>query len=78
MKGSFYLMNHSPSSRRAFLKACALLPLSTLLLSPAVATLISPSKSTNRHLKNAAVPQGTRADIRSLDFDSHNFSHNFK
>lgn len=69
-------MNHHQSSRRQFLKISALLPFSGLLLSPAIANFYedSSAKVPEQVTTRSAIP---RADIRNLDFDSHNFRRNF-
>lgn len=67
-------MKPQQNSRRRFLQISALLPAS-LLLSPAMALL--PIEQTAITPEIASAPS-IRADIRNLDFDSHNFMWNFK
>lgn len=69
-------MTQHQSSRRRFLKISALLPMSALLLSPAIAQLkeYSPKPMTNHSNTQSQL----RADVRSLDFDSHDFMWNFR
>lgn len=71
-------MSHYQSSRRRFLKMSALLPVSAILLSPAIAQFKEITPESIMHKPDAVQPQHLRADIRSLDFDSHNFMWNFK
>lgn len=70
-------MNQHQSSRRQFLKMSALLPISGLLLSPAIAHFY-PHQANIRSHKNADFQPTVRADIRTLEFDSHNFFLNFR
>lgn len=65
-------------SRRSFLKMGSLLTIG-VVLTPAMAIFAnheaSPSYS-DTSLKQDVLP--TRSDVRSLDFDSHNFLLNFR
>lgn len=70
-------MNQAQASRRHFLKISALLPISGLLLSPAIASIrIDPSVPAKDLTQSS--PLSARADIRNVDFDSHNFMWNFR
>ncbi|UNM95772.1 twin-arginine translocation signal domain-containing protein [Ignatzschineria rhizosphaerae] len=68
-------MKQHQSSRRDFLKKSALLSLGSLFIPPAIAQLYETKESpiTAKHLQ-----RHHRADIRSVDFDSHNFMLNFR
>ncbi|MHC5225124.1 hypothetical protein [Ignatzschineria sp. LJL83] len=71
-------MKQSSTSRRKFLKVSALMPLSGLFLSTATAQIFSQdsSKIVPIHESSAhdqSFNRYLRADIRSVDFASHNF-----
>ena len=71
-------MNYVDQSRRSFLKIGSLLTVG-IALTPAMALFLShgniPSLS-DVSTEHNTLP--TRSDIRSVDFDSHNFLLNFK
>lgn len=73
------MMRNIQSSRRAFLRSSALLTISSILL-PAVslANVSHNATEANPRSQRAQKSGNTRADIRSLDFDSHAFRSNFK
>lgn len=73
------MMRNIQSSRRAFLRSSALLTISSILL-PAVslANVSHNTTETNPRAQHSPKNGYTRADIRSLDFDSHAFRSNFK
>ena len=72
-------------SRRKFLQSSALLTLSSLCITPALA-FVSHEDAVKEALPIASntqnppsnLPSQTRADIRSIDFDSHNFLLNYR
>lgn len=68
-------MQRSPFSRRDFLKASALLSVSTLLIYPTIAHFHTPEESKKNSVNHNSQ---IRADIRSVDFDSHDFRRNFR
>ncbi len=72
-------------SRRKFLQSSALLTLSSLCISPALAVITHEKVSRNTRVITDNHPQAvsdstlqTRADIRSIDFDSHDFLLNYR
>ena len=67
-------MKPQQNSRRRFLQISLLLPAS-LLLSPAMAILPIEQDAITPEIASSP---SIRADIRNLDFDSHNFMWNFK
>ncbi|MGL4673788.1 MAG: twin-arginine translocation signal domain-containing protein [Wohlfahrtiimonas sp.] len=71
-------MNYVDKSRRSFLKMGSLLTIG-VALTPAMA--IFSSHKTNQNHSDTSLKQDVlpiRSDVRSLDFDSHNFLLNFR
>lgn len=71
-------MKQSSTSRRKFLKVSALMPLSGIFLSTAIAQIFSQDQTDIQPIHENSVHDSFsnkyhRADIRSVDFASHNF-----
>lgn len=71
-------MKQSATSRRQFLKMSAFMPLSGLFLSTAAAQIFSQDQSAITQISESSAHDPVfnryhRADIRSVDFASHNF-----